>query len=219
MKTSKWNRAYSLSWRGMAINISVLLMVFLVMLVVMFLLSGVFKDFAFQQHGLFGLTPGTETVQITDSDVSKKITIDCTKKAPGDYEYLIKIIDVGFSYPSKNKVYPVFVFKGLTATSVQKEVELPGRRSFDSLAIRYNLKKINNNKDVEPSVIQQFDATQTAEGKETVILGFFKSDAKSYDEDKCFNIAKSSNLEEFINKCAKTLEVETSVVATRKACG
>lgn len=200
--------------KGMAINISVLLMIVLIMLVVVFLLAGVFKDFVFQQHGLFGLTPGTETLQITDSDVSKKVSVDCTKKSSGVYEYTISIDELGFSYPSKTTVFPVFVLKGLTATSQPDHVQLPGRLSFSSSRITYNIKEINDK--VKPDEIKNFDSSQAVDGKETVVVGFFKQN------DECLAIAASASinrLSDFISRCAKTLEAETSFVATRKACG
>ncbi|MBI2076019.1 MAG: hypothetical protein HYT72_02090 [Candidatus Aenigmarchaeota archaeon] len=198
--------------KGMAINMSVLLMVVLVALVVMFLLAGVFKDFVFQRQGLFGLVPGTETVTVTDRDTSEIVTIDCkiltARNPPDEYEYKITFNKVGFDYTSKAKVFPVIGFRGLTAASQPEEVEIPERISFSSLPIRYKLTGVDNTK------LTEFYNNQTKETKETVLVGFFKHD------EKCLALAKASvSLDRFVDECARKLETATSVVATRKACG
>lgn len=199
--------------KGMAINISVLLMIVLAMLVIVFLIAGVFKDFIFQKHGTFGLAPGTEVLRITDSDVDKRVAINCKVTSPAnppdEYEYVITVDKLGFSYTTKTTVYPVFVYRGLTATSVPEDVELPGRLSFNSQAIKYKL----TGKGVTNEILTLIKNNHTIDKIESVVIGFFKRN------DKCINLAKQSNqLEEFIQQCAKTLEAETSVSATRKAC-
>jgi len=199
--------------KGMAINISVLLVMVLVMLVVVFLLAGVFKDFIFQKQSMFGLTPGTDVLRITDSDASKRVTINCkiisSANPPDGYEYAIAVDQLGFSYTTKTTVYPVFVYKLLTATSVPENVEIPGRLSFSSLPLRYK----PEGKGVTKEILTALKNQQSVDGEDSVVIGFFKKN------DKCFNLAKeSTKIDEFIQQCAKTLEAETSVPATRKAC-
>lgn len=196
---------------------SVLLMMALVMMVVMFLFLGIFKDFAFQQQGRFGLVPGTETVRITDSDTWQKATIECRiisgKTPPEEYEYTIKIDKLGFSYTSKAKVYPIFLYRGRVAASepvppsVTEEVELPGRLSFNSMKIKYKIEK------AERPQLEEFATLQKQDRKESVVIGFFKRN------DKCLDLAKASaKFDDFVKECARSLETETSVLALAKAC-
>lgn len=178
--------------RGLAINISVLLIAALIVLVVLYLILGVFKDFVFQQQRVFGLTPGTKTLIVTDRDLIGKASIEC-QKLTENFEYRIILNQVGFDYPSTEKVFPVFFFKSVIGSSQPEEVEIPGRISFSSAKI-----------------ISKIPPSPT--GSESVVLGFFK-------DEKCLNLAKSSpSFDNFVNQCAKALETEISIVAKIGRC-
>jgi hypothetical protein len=170
-----------------------MLIIALVMLAVMFLIAGVFKDYIYEKHSIFSLAPGTETVQLTDSEeyLKNNVYVECKKS--DNYEYTIVVNDVGFSYTSKTKAHPVFVFKGLTAASEPLIVELPGRFTLTG----------------------KVQSAQSPLQKETILLGFFKND------EECLSIASSSDvnrLERFVDKCPKAMEAETSFVASVAGC-
>jgi len=184
--------------KGVAINVSFLLLLMLVMLVVAFLFVGVFKDFAFGQSGKFGLVPGTATLTITDEDTTKKVSVECSKSGK-EYTYKITVNQLGFSYPLKAKAFPIFLFKGKIASAEPQPdgtetVDIPGRLSFSSIPIK---------SDIPPFPFV-----------ENIVIGFFKT-----SEEKCLSLAKSSaKFDDFVNECAKSLETETSVKARAEAC-
>ena len=179
--------------KAMAIAVSTLLTLGLVALIVLFLFLGVLKDFMFQHHSRFGLVPGTETVFITDNNLKDKVSIGCAKTAD-KFIYTVKLDSVGFSYAKEAKVFPVFLFKNAIASSKPQEVTIPGRISFESLGIVSN---------IGPSTF----------GSESIVIGFFKRN------ERCLDLARSqASIDKFINECAKSLEVETSMITTAPKC-
>ncbi len=185
--------------KGLAINVTVMLTVLLVMLIVVFLLSTVMKDMVYKSGGVFGMIPGTETIQLTDSSLEGKAVIECTSTITTEYKYTIKITELGLSYPEAT-VRPVFIFKGATATSVPAEVKLPGRLSFVSNQIRAT----SDARIVAPP-----------SSRESVVMAFFKENAK------CTAMAESGSsilreedkkrLDAFVGECAKSMETVTTI--------